>query len=159
MSKLILAGAIAVSHTVKAANFVEKLLTMSIPPYNIEFSTCKTNKDCIDAANSLYQDDFQWWLNNKEIYRESNQADYRGHQDKDIKGRQCLKWPADLTKGKYRESGTSNDHNYCRNPEGKAGMYCYYGSGPDEYEFCNKLTYDDMKLQCALLEPFTINQS
>ena len=159
MSHLINLALVLLMSNANGANFVEDLLTMAVPPYNEKYSSCKTNKDCRDATNTKYQDDYRWWLNNKEIYREANQSDYRGHQDKDIKGRQCLKWPPKLTKGKYRESGTSTLHNYCRNPEGKKQIYCYYGSEPDEYEYCEKLTYDDMKLQCALLEPFSINNS
>lgn len=65
-----------------------------------------------------------------------------------------------MTKGKYSKKGTSITHNYCRNPDGKdIGLYCYYGEGSDDFAPCKKLEYTDMKLQCALLEPFSINKA
>jgi len=57
---------------VSAANFVEELLTIAVPPYNEETSNCRTNKDCIEKADAKYGGDFKYWLNLKEGFREAD---------------------------------------------------------------------------------------
>ena len=38
-------------------------------------------------------------------------------------------------------------------------MYCFWGTGHDDYAPCKKLSYVDIRLQCALLEPLSINNA
>lgn len=38
-------------------------------------------------------------------------------------------------------------------------IYCYYGTGTDDFEACRPLVEDDFKVKCALIEPFIINSA
>jgi len=75
-----------------------------------------------------------------------NGKDYRGCVSKTKSGKTCQKWTSQSpnehsrTPQKYPTAGLG-DHNYCRNPDGEDGIWCYVADGSSRWEYCE--TSDD----------------
>jgi len=77
---------------------------------------------------------------NKEV--DAKGANYRGTKRTTKDGHVCQKWssvsPNDhsMTPDKYPDGGLG-DHNYCRNPDGEPGPWCYNSEGTDpRWQLC-----------------------
>lgn len=72
----------------------------------------------------------------------SDETDYRGSIATTISGRTCQKWteqnPHDHTRTpeNYPNAGLGN-HNFCRNPDGESGAWCYTTDSDVRWEFCD----------------------
>ena len=85
-------------------------------------------------------------LAESECYKDSKAADYRGTVSRTKSGLTCLSWNIQKkSDGRYGYwTGTSgaaakgvSDHNYCRNPDGVPGAWCYTTSSKKRWELCN----------------------
>jgi hypothetical protein len=70
---------------------------------------------------------------------------YRGCQTKTKNGRTCQKWTSQFHKHtrtpenpKFAGKGIG-DHNYCRNPDGGDGIWCYTTDPKKRWEYCDPL--------------------
>merc|ERR1719284_578896 len=70
-----------------------------------------------------------------------NGADYRGNTNTTTSGRQCQNWASQtphghdqLTANPYMGIG---DHNFCRNPDGEPGPWCYTTDPEIRWELCD----------------------
>merc|ERR1711865_302075 len=75
----------------------------------------------------------------------TNQAGYRGCQDKTTTGKTCQMWTAQSphahtrTLSNYPNKGLGT-HNYCRNPDNEPnGIWCYTQSSSSRWEYCDPL--------------------
>ncbi|KAL1525307.1 hypothetical protein AB1Y20_020168 [Prymnesium parvum] len=74
-------------------------------------------------------------------YVRSDGADYRGTVSFSRSGKVCQKWsaqypqPHERTHAKYPTAGLGG-HNFCRNPDGEAGPWCYV-AGDVRFELCD----------------------
>lgn len=74
------------------------------------------------------------------------QADYRGSVNVTASGKQCQAWADqspqshDRTPEEYPSSGL--DSNYCRNPDGENGAWCYTTDPGSRWELCAVPTCD-----------------
>ena len=70
-------------------------------------------------------------------------ADYRGCQTKTRSGETCQRWTSQSphehrkTTGNYPSSGLTE--NFCRNPDGKSGIWCYTRISTSRWEYCDPL--------------------
>ncbi|XP_070541654.1 apolipoprotein(a)-like [Ptychodera flava] len=77
-----------------------------------------------------------------EVYQETNGSDYRGTVSTTINGRTCQEWTEQSphshsrTPENYPNSGLG-DHNYCRNPDGVDGAWCYTTDVSVRWEYCD----------------------
>ncbi|XP_077999987.1 apolipoprotein(a)-like [Glandiceps talaboti] len=77
-----------------------------------------------------------------ECYHEANGADYRGTVSVTESGHTCQKWSSqspqshDYTIEDYPAGGLG-DHNYCRNPSGDQGPWCYTTNPDVPWQYCN----------------------
>lgn len=78
--------------TVQASNALEDLFTGFVK-YNSDASDCNTNSDCANKQNEIFEGDWRKHLNTKEINRGTKGSLYRGKQNVDVNGNQCLNWP------------------------------------------------------------------
>ncbi len=71
-----------------------------------------------------------------------DQSDYRGTIATTVNGRTCQKWteqtphPHSRLPENYPNAGLG-DHNYCRNPDGEIGAWCYTTDDDVRYEPCD----------------------
>ena len=73
-------------------------------------------------------------------------ADYRGKQNKTVSGRTCQKWTLQAPhkhsrtpqNSKFKNKGLG-DHNFCRNPDGEASIWCYTTDPKKRWELCEPL--------------------
>ena len=76
-----------------------------------------------------------------ETLRGNKDADYRGCQTITRSGKTCQEWTSQ-TPHRHRNSPTDKpgkglgDHNYCRNPDGSATIWCYTTSST-RWEYCD----------------------
>ena len=68
-------------------------------------------------------------------------ASYRGNQSTTKSGYTCQKWtsqyPHKHPNSADKKPGTGlGDHNYCRNPDGSAGAWCYTTDSKKRWEYC-----------------------
>merc|ERR1712048_290202 len=76
-------------------------------------------------------------------------TDYRGYANLTVTGRSCQKWTVlephkhpfyqEAIKDLFTPEKTKfglGDHNFCRNPDGKEGAWCYTTSKGKEWEYC-----------------------
>ena len=72
-----------------------------------------------------------------------NGADYRGMQTKTRSGFTCQNWTSKTPHShNYHAIDTSKgigDHNYCRNPSGSDGIWCYTTDSSKRWEYCNPI--------------------
>ncbi|XP_070543541.1 apolipoprotein(a)-like isoform X2 [Ptychodera flava] len=77
-----------------------------------------------------------------ECYHESDGSDYRGTVSRTIDGRTCQKWTEQSphshtrTPENYPDGGLG-EHNYCRNPAGWSGVWCYTTDPYNRWELCD----------------------
>ena len=70
-------------------------------------------------------------------------ADYRGCQTKTRSGETCQRWDSQsphthiTTIANYPSSGLTE--NFCRNPDGKSGIWCYTRISTLRWEYCDPL--------------------
>ena len=62
-------------------------------------------------------------------------GDYKGKANKTVNGRNCQKWS--LQKPHGHVFGGQGDHNYCRNPDGEPGVWCYTTDPEKRWELCH----------------------
>ena len=62
-------------------------------------------------------------------------GDYKGTANKTVNGRNCQKWS--LQKPHGHIFGGQGDHNYCRNPDGEPGVWCYTTDPEKRWELCH----------------------
>ena len=75
------------------------------------------------------QDVSQGWLGESPLG-----ADYQGNASVTVSGRTCQKWSLQ-TPHRHRVKG-QGDHNYCRNPDGEPGVWCYTTDPGKRWELC-----------------------
>jgi len=75
---------------------------------------------------------------------------YRGCQTKTRSGKTCQSWSAQEPHSheKFSENfpGANLEHNYCRNPDGEASIWCYTTDPGLRWEFCDPMTDKDGNL-------------
>ena len=101
--------------------------------------SCKKNKifvhttqltNIIIASDQIgCQDVSQGWLGESPLG-----ADYQGNASVTVSGRTCQKWSLQ-TPHRHRVKG-QGDHNYCRNPDGEPGVWCYTTDPGKRWELC-----------------------
>ncbi|XP_070541653.1 apolipoprotein(a)-like [Ptychodera flava] len=113
-----------------------------------EHNFCR-NPDGVDGAWCYTTDDSVRWEYcdigqpaEKGVYHESDGSDYRGTVSTTINGRTCQEWTEQSphshsrTPENYPNSGLG-EHNYCRNPDGVDGAWCYTTDASVRWEYCN----------------------
>ena len=77
-----------------------------------------------------------------ECYTQTAAEDYRGHVQVTVSGRQCQAWTSqsphthNRTPENHPSSGLGS-HNYCRNPDGEPGAWCYTTDPSVRWELCD----------------------
>ena len=61
-------------------------------------------------------------------------SDYKGNASITVSGRTCQKWSVQTPHTHGRTD--QGDHNYCRNPDGEAGAWCYTTDPDVRWELC-----------------------
>ncbi|XP_002741868.2 apolipoprotein(a)-like [Saccoglossus kowalevskii] len=95
-----------------------------------------------------------------ECYEEVDGSDYRGVVNTTRTGDECAKWTAQTphyhsrTPENYPKTGLG-DHNYCRNPDGDVGVWCYTTDPDTRWGYCDIGSPSD---DCGgtTLEPTTV---
>ena len=76
---------------------------------------------------------------------------YRGCKAKSKSGKRCRAWKSsssesgEVTSSKYPGKGLEGGHNYCRNPNGETGIWCYTSDSISSKEFCSGADYFEWK--------------
>ncbi|XP_077986834.1 uncharacterized protein LOC144441167 [Glandiceps talaboti] len=94
-----------------------------------------TSRGCISADSC--QNGCETKENSLECYESQNATDYRGMVSITQSNKRCLPWNVE-SKTLYPDAGLN--HNYCRNPNGLAGAWCYFSTttkGVHVRNFCN----------------------
>ena len=108
------------------------------------------------AENKLARRICPWhcWIGLKEgtVGDDDLMKSYRGCQDKTKTGKTCQKWTSQSphrhsrTNENYPNTGvgtTTDDHNYCRNPDNEPlGIWCYTTDPKSRWEYCDPLDKD-----------------
>ncbi|XP_070543539.1 apolipoprotein(a)-like [Ptychodera flava] len=77
-----------------------------------------------------------------ECYHETDGSDYRGTVSMTVNGRTCQEWTEQSpqshsrTPENYPNAGLG-EHNYCRNPDGWSGVWCYTTDASVRWEACD----------------------
>ena len=77
-----------------------------------------------------------------ECYTKAAAQDYRGHVQVTASGKACQEWTSQSphkhsrTPTNYPNSGLGT-HNYCRNPDGEPGAWCYTTDSSKRWELCD----------------------
>ena len=69
-----------------------------------------------------------------------NGSNYRGFQGKTISGYICKPWEISDS-----SNGVDISHNYCRNPDGSKGIWCYTGNKTFPRDFCEPISNTKIK--------------
>nr|XP_054747947.1 plasminogen-like [Lytechinus pictus] len=74
-------------------------------------------------------------------YEEITGKDYRGTMSTTRSGYECLNWTSEMPftgirPENYPDAGLG-DHNYCRNPDSSAFVWCYIAETESNWEYCN----------------------
>nr|XP_006821452.1 PREDICTED: uncharacterized protein LOC102804529 [Saccoglossus kowalevskii] len=121
-------------------------------------SVCDRKNDCTDWSD-------EWNCEYRgECYMLANAYDYRGVVNVTINGKTCQRWTSQdphehtRTPDIYRNSGIG-DHNYCRNPDNEASVWCFTTDPDSRWEYCDagtrQLTCGDVKNICEDGTEFT----
>jgi hypothetical protein len=99
------------------------------------------------AAGSVGIGDPSSGGNGQQAAARCDQADYRGTLNTTKTGLQCQKWTAQQPRAHGRAPDQMpgkglGDHNYCRNPDGRAASWCYTADPNTEWEYCDVRTAD-----------------
>ncbi|XP_046583594.1 sushi, von Willebrand factor type A, EGF and pentraxin domain-containing protein 1-like [Haliotis rubra] len=89
-----------------------------------------------------------------ECFRQSRQTDYKGHLNMTVAGIPCQRWDSqnphvhsqtDISK--FPDDNFADAANYCRNPNGKIGLWCYTIDPDVEWQYCPLRHCDHMCMQ------------
>ncbi|XP_077997548.1 uncharacterized protein LOC144450729 isoform X2 [Glandiceps talaboti] len=101
-----------------------------------ENKLCDRENDCTDWSD-------EWGCEYRgECYMLANGFDYRGTVNTTVTGRTCQKWESQVPHthsripGRYPTAGL-DDHNYCRNPDNEAGIWCFTTDPDVRWEYCD----------------------
>ncbi|XP_070570703.1 low-density lipoprotein receptor-related protein 2-like [Ptychodera flava] len=116
-------------------------------PCHDDEHTC-SNEMCIpmekvcDGENDCYDWTEEWNCEYRgECYMLANAYDYRGFVNKTVSGRDCQNWMEgyphehDRNPQAYPGAGLGN-HNFCRNPDNEAGIWCFTTDPEVRWEYC-----------------------
>ncbi|XP_067650835.1 uncharacterized protein [Haliotis asinina] len=89
-----------------------------------------------------------------ECFRKSKQTDYKGHLNVTVTGIPCQRWDSQTPHAhthtdisKFPDDNLEDAANYCRNPEGKHGLWCYTINPDVEWQYCPLRSCDLMCMQ------------
>ncbi|XP_046367076.2 uncharacterized protein LOC124142560 isoform X2 [Haliotis rufescens] len=89
-----------------------------------------------------------------ECYRYRKQTDYKGHLNTTVAGIPCQRWDSQSPHAhshtdisKFPDDNLEDAANYCRNPDGKYGLWCYTNDPDVEWQYCPVRNCDYMCLR------------
>ncbi|XP_077861613.1 uncharacterized protein LOC144342143 [Saccoglossus kowalevskii] len=111
---------------------------ISTTTYRTQWFTTEVNQDTTSFFNSeeisTTPYPTQWFTtdvpNPQECYEHFDGSDYDGTVSSTIGGHTCEVW----TFTEYYDVG---DHNYCRNPDGDSGVWCFTTSPGVQWDYCD----------------------
>ena len=118
---------------------------------------CQYDQDCNACGNKRFEPDEQPTMENMETMEATNisseeltgekDSGYRGKQNKTRSGKDCQYWnkqePHSHSIQMNPDKGIG-PHNFCRNPDGEATIWCYTTDPGTRWELCDPLPKQDV---------------
>ncbi|XP_071092008.1 uncharacterized protein [Haliotis cracherodii] len=89
-----------------------------------------------------------------ECFRYRKQTDYKGHLNTTVAGIPCQRWDSQSPHAhshtdisRFPDDNLEDAANYCRNPDGKYGLWCYTNDPDVEWQYCPVRNCDYMCLR------------